>query len=75
MVYKQIMVAVDGSKVSMLALKEALALAKDQKAKLQIIHVIDNLYEGDVDREQFIAAREKAGQKILNRARRHDRQR
>lgn len=41
--YKRIMVAVDGSNVGNLALKEAIMLAKDQKAKLHIVHVIDEL--------------------------------
>ncbi len=64
--YQRIMVAVDGSNTSILALKEALQLAKDQKAKLQIIHVVDNLYEDDVDRDMLIAVRRAEGQKILN---------
>lgn len=66
MIYKQILVAVDGSKPAVLALKEAIKLAKDQKAKLLIIHVLDDLYSGDVDHESFIAARREKGQKILN---------
>ncbi|CEG60501.1 universal stress protein [Legionella micdadei] len=41
MIYQRIMVAVDGSEISHLALKEAIRLAKDQKAELRIIHVID----------------------------------
>ncbi len=65
MIYKQIMVAVDGSKSSMLALKESIRLAKDQKAKLLIIHVLDDLYEGDLDRELFVATRKEEGQEIL----------
>ena len=39
--YKRILVAVDGSKTSNLALKEAIKLAKDQRAILRLIHVID----------------------------------
>ena len=39
--YKRILVAVDGSKTSNLALKEAIGLAKDQHATLRLIHVID----------------------------------
>lgn len=41
--YKHILVAVDDSKTSALALKEAIGLAVDQKAKLTIVHVIDEL--------------------------------
>jgi nucleotide-binding universal stress UspA family protein len=39
--YKRILVAVDGSRTSDLALKEAIKLAKDQVAILRLIHVID----------------------------------
>ena len=39
--YKRILVAVDGSKTSNLALKEAIKLAKDQHATLRLIHVVD----------------------------------
>ncbi len=41
MVYKRILVAVDGSKTSTLAMKEAINLAKNQKAKLRVIYVAD----------------------------------
>jgi len=39
--YQRIMVAVDGSDTAGRGLKEAINLAKDQKAKLAIVHVID----------------------------------
>ena len=39
--YRRILVAVDGSKTSNLALKEALKLAKQQHAALRLIHVVD----------------------------------
>ena len=39
--YKRILVPVDGSKTSDLALKEAIKLAKDQRAILRLIHVVD----------------------------------
>lgn len=41
--YKRIMVAIDGSDVSNLAFTSAVNLAKNQAAKLGIIHVIDEL--------------------------------
>lgn len=41
MLYKQIMVAVDGSNSSNLALQEAIRLTQDQQAKLRIIYVVD----------------------------------
>lgn len=39
--YKRILVAVDESETSDLALREAISLAKDQKAALRLIHVVD----------------------------------
>ena len=39
--YKQILVAVDGSGTSSLALKEAINLAKDQHASLRLVHALD----------------------------------
>ena len=60
------MVAVDDSKASTLALKEAIQFSKNQNAKLCVIHIVDTLYEGDVDREAFIELTRKQGQKFLN---------
>ncbi len=39
--YKRILIAVDGSKISNLALKEAIRLAKEHRAALRLIHVVD----------------------------------
>jgi len=39
--YKHILVAVDGSDTSNLALQEAMKLAKEQQAALRLIHVVD----------------------------------
>ena len=39
--YQRIMVAVDGSETAERGLKEAIALANDQKARLAIVYVID----------------------------------
>ena len=41
MKYKRILVPVDGSPTARLGLKEAIRLAKDQKAALQLVHVVD----------------------------------
>ncbi len=60
------MIAVDGSKASSLALKEAIELAKNQNSKLCVIHIVDTLYEGDVDREAFVELIRKQGQEVLN---------
>lgn len=39
--YKRILVAIDGSATSDLALQEAIGLAKDQNAMLRLVHVVD----------------------------------
>ena len=39
--YKNILVAVDGSDTSNLALQEAIKLAKEQQAALRLVHVVD----------------------------------
>lgn len=39
--YKHILVAVDGSDAAKLALSEAINLAREQRAELRLIHVID----------------------------------
>jgi len=39
--YNRILVALDGSETSNLALKEAIKLAKDQHATLRLVHVVD----------------------------------
>lgn len=39
--YKHILVAVDGSETSNIALQEAIELAKGQQATLRLIHVVD----------------------------------
>ena len=41
--YKRILVPIDGSHTSTLGLGEAIKLAKDQNAKLRLIHVVDEL--------------------------------
>lgn len=39
--YKRILVPIDGSDTSNLALQEAIALAKDQHSALRLLHVVD----------------------------------
>lgn len=39
--YRSILVPVDGSKASTIGLKHAIALAKDQKARIQLLNVVD----------------------------------
>src|SRR5258706_6818630 len=39
--YKKILVPIDGSRASTQGLREALRLARDQKARLRIVHIVD----------------------------------
>lgn len=70
--YKRILVAVDGSDVSNRALKEAIKLAKEQKARLKILHVLDQSivdYTGmGIDFAAYAASVRKYGQDILKKA-------
>ena len=69
--FKRILVAVDGSATSALALQEAIQLAKEQQAQLRIAHVVDEATlnwpeTGDVGEVQ--EAFRKSGRKILEKA-------
>ena len=66
MLYKQIMVAVDGSPISILALKEAIQLAENQEGKLRIIHVLEPFIHEDLDYHEQMAFYKKNGEHILN---------
>jgi nucleotide-binding universal stress UspA family protein len=71
--YKKILVAVDGSPTSALGLKEAVKLARDQSARLVLLHIVDELavtrypevvyYAGDL-----IGSLREAGARILAKA-------
>ena len=68
--YARILVAIDGSPTSDRALQEAIAFAKDQKAKLRLVHVIDKTpmvreYGDFVDNEEIYEMFSKTGQKIM----------
>lgn len=69
--YKHILVAVDGSDTSKLALQEAINLVKEQQAQLRIVHVveevtlnIDAMYVLDAYQE----AMRKTGEEVLKKA-------
>lgn len=69
--YKKILVAIDGSDSSQLALQEAIKFAKDQKAKLFILHVIENLFIWEprpTDIQDLQASVKEIGQDILAKA-------
>ena len=69
--YKRILVAVDGSKISNLALKEAIRLAKEQRAELRLIHVVDvmpayiTMGEIPYSIDAYQKSMEDAGRKVL----------
>jgi nucleotide-binding universal stress UspA family protein len=68
--YKKIVVAIDGSDCSQIALEEAIKLAKDQKAKLLLLHVIENLFIWEPrpsDVQELQASVRKTGQDILTK--------
>lgn len=50
MLYKRILVPVDGSNTSNQALQEALRIANDQQAAIRLVHVVDEaVIDGDID--------------------------
>lgn len=67
--YRRILVAVDGSYASCLALQEALKLARETKAKLHLVHVIDVIpaVEGGLDPETFRRMVRQEGNELLNK--------
>ena len=70
--YKRILVALDGSRTSERALRHAIGLAREQQARLRLVHVVDELGVnlGAVPTpEAFWTAAHKAGERILQRAR------
>lgn len=72
MIYKKIILAIDGSDTSNCALQEAIKLAEDQKAKLHLIHVIEESFpfHGGIgfDYSPLIDLYKKEGQRILDLA-------
>ena len=79
--YQRILVPVDGSHTSTLGLQEAIRLAIDQRARLRLIHVVDELlvaqnFEGYINAGDLIDSLEESGKKALQKAvaltRKHD---
>jgi len=71
-VYRRILVAVDGSDTSELALRQAIQLAKEQGARLRLVHVVDELgvkLEPTRTLDDFWRVARKAGERILAQAR------
>lgn len=70
--YKRILVAVDGSATSERALREGIRLAKEQRARLRLVHVVDELTvqgERPATPGEFWQAVREAGEHILESAR------
>jgi nucleotide-binding universal stress UspA family protein len=70
MVYKRILVPVDGSATSMAGLKEALRLAGNQKARVRLVHIVDEVAifasaEGGLNIEPVIESLKSGGKRIL----------
>jgi nucleotide-binding universal stress UspA family protein len=70
--YRRILVAVDGSHTSELALQEAIRLTKAFSAKLRIVHAVDTVnlnIEGDfIDPNEVWSAMRQGGEAILAKA-------
>ena len=81
MAYKRILVPIDGSPTSSRGLREAIGFAKAQKARLQLVHVVDlhnatlaGLASGDAVAD-LAAALEERGRRLLESAATRVRQR
>jgi nucleotide-binding universal stress UspA family protein len=73
MVYRRILVPVDGSKTSIAGLNEALRLARNQKARLRLIHIVDermifSTAEAGMNIEPVIDSLKRGGKRILEQA-------
>ena len=69
--FKRILLAVDGSSISDLALTEAVKLAREQQAELRIVHVVDRVtfnMDSPIGVEEFWEAVRKSGQQVLESA-------
>lgn len=73
--YRKILVPLDGSPTSQRGLKEAIRLARDNRASLRFVHVLDEtpalgMMEEGVDLEPYLQDLAKRGRAILERAQR-----
>ena len=71
--YQRILVPVDGSHTATLGLQEAVRLAADQRAKLRLIHVVDELliaqnFDGYLNTGELLDSLEAWGKKVLQNA-------
>jgi nucleotide-binding universal stress UspA family protein len=73
MLYKRILVPVDGSATSNAGLKEAVRLAKNQHAKLRLLNIVDemvvfNTPDGGINVEPILNALKRGGKQILRKS-------
>lgn len=71
--YRRILVAVDGSPTSMKGLREAIRLAKDGRAQLFLVHVVNEFYafanlDGFAPGVDLVPALREGGRRILARS-------
>ena len=71
--YKKILVAVDGGAAANKGLREALRLAKAERAKLCILHVLDEFYafaglDGMAPLQDLVPAFREGGKRVLAKA-------
>jgi nucleotide-binding universal stress UspA family protein len=71
--FRRILVPIDGSATANLGLREAVRLAKNQKAQLCVLHVVDEFFvtqsaEGMVYTDDMFDALRKGGRKLLSGA-------
>lgn len=72
--YRRILVPVDGSKTGALGLREAIRLAKDQGAKLRLVHIVDKMAiigmaDAGIDPGPVLARLARSGRALLKQAR------
>lgn len=73
--YRRILVPVDGSPTAARGLREAIRLAKSQRARVRLVHVVDESVvlstgEPGIDFAPLLAAFRKAGHALLERTKR-----
>jgi len=71
--YRRILVAVDGSPTSMKGLREAIRLAKDRRAQMILVHVVNEFYafanlEGISAGVDIVPALREGGRRVLAKA-------
>jgi len=71
--YRRILVPVDGSKTAALGLREAIRLAKQGRARIRLVHVVDQsgivgVMEAGVDTAAFMRAIMRSGRDVLERS-------